>query len=156
MNSFQQTDYHPPSAFYFKVVLGESNETTDAFFQEVSGIASEFEVEAVVEGGENRFVHQRPKGVKHPNLELKRGIVPMTSPLIKWCNTIMENDFTKPIELKTVKIFLMNENQEPIRGWLFNSAFPVQYQFESFDSVKGEIVIEKIILSYAFSTRILT
>lgn len=67
----------------------------------------------------------------------------------------MENDFTKPIELKPVRIFLMDESKKTIRGWLFNSAFPVQYQFESFDSVRGEIAIGKIILSYAFSTRII-
>ena len=28
----------------------------------------------MVEGGENRFVHQLPKAVKHPNLALKRGL----------------------------------------------------------------------------------
>ena len=31
------------------------------------------EIETVVEGGENRFVHRLPKPVKHPNLVLKRG-----------------------------------------------------------------------------------
>ncbi|MBS0587611.1 MAG: phage tail protein [Proteobacteria bacterium] len=154
MDSSQQADYYPPSAFYFKVIFGGPQETADTSFQEVSGIASEIEVETVVEGGENRFVHQLPKGVKHPNLELKRGIAPMTSPLVKWCKTVMENDFIKPVELKPVRVFLMNEDKKPIRGWLFNSAFPVKWEFESFNSTKNEVAIEKIVLSYTFSTRI--
>ncbi len=46
----------------------------DAAFQEVGGLEAEIEVETVVEGGENRFVHRLPKPVKHPNLSLKRGL----------------------------------------------------------------------------------
>lgn len=135
-------------------MFGGSRETTDTSFQEVSGISSEVEVEHVIEGGENRFVHQLPKNVKHPNLELKRGIAPMTSPLVKWCKAVIEMDFIKPIELATIRVFLMNENKEPIRGWLFDSAFPVKWEIESFGSTKNEVAIEKIVLSYTYSKRI--
>lgn len=48
----------------------------------------------------------------------------------------------------------MNEDKKPIRGWLFNSAFPVKWEFESFNSTKNEVAIEKIVLRYTFSTRI--
>lgn len=154
MDNTQQTNYYPPSAFYFKVTFGEPEGTTDTSFQEVSGIAFEIEVETMVEGGENRFVHQLPKGVKHPNLELKRGLAPLTSPLVKWCTAVMENDFIEPIELKSVRVFLMNADKEAIRGWLFNSAYPVKWEIESFNSTKNEVAIEKIVLSYTFSTRI--
>jgi phage tail-like protein len=62
---------YPPAAFYFTVTFGNGVQVPDASFSEVSGISLEMETEAVVEGGENRFVHQLPKGIKHPNLELK-------------------------------------------------------------------------------------
>ena len=154
MGSSEQADVYPPSAFYFKVEFGEPGETVDTSFQEVSGISSEVEVEPVTEGGENRFVHQLPKGVKHPNLELKRGIASDDSPLVKWCKDVMEEDFVKSIETKTVHVFLMNENKEAIRSWRFDSAYPVKWEVESFGSTKNEVAIEKIVLSYTYSTRI--
>ncbi len=88
-----------PVAFYFKVTIGGPNETTDTSFQEVSGISTEIEVESFVEGGENRYTHQLPKGIKHANLELKRAISPKDSALVKWCIEVMEGDFAKPIEI---------------------------------------------------------
>ena len=150
-----QTDtLYPPSAFYFKVMFGGTHENTDTSFQEVSGIVSEMEIETVVEGGENRFVYQLPKGIKHPNLELKRGIAPKDSPLVKWCIAVMEGDFVSAIETQAIRVFLMNENKTPIRGWLFDSAYPVKWEIESFGSTKNEVAIEKIVLNYNYSKRI--
>lgn len=154
MPNSQPNSIYPPSAFYFKVMLGGTHETEDTSFQEVSGIASEVEVEAVIEGGENQFVHQLPKGIKHPNLQLKRGIAPKGSSLVKWCMAVMEGGFVKAIETKEVRVFLLNEDKNPIRGWLFDSAYPVKWEIESFGSTKNEVAIEKIILSYTYSKRI--
>ena len=154
MPDTQFNQVYPPSAFYFKVMFGGAQETTDTSFQEVSGISSEVEVESLVEGGENRFVYQLPKGIKHPNLELKRGIAPKDSTLVKWCIDVMEGDFVKAIETKAVRVFLMNEDKKPIRGWLFDAAYPVKWEIESFGSTKNEVAIEKIVLNYNFSKRI--
>ncbi|SEQ95703.1 conserved hypothetical phage tail region protein [Nitrosomonas sp. Nm51] len=154
MPDAQKDTIYPPSAFYFKVMFGGTHENTDTSFQEVSGIASEVEIETVVEGGENRFVHQLPKGIKHPNLELKRGVASKDSPLVKWCIAVMEGDFVTAIETQAIRVFLMNENKKPIRGWLFDSAYPVKWEIESFGSTKNEVAIEKIVLNYNYSKRI--
>lgn len=146
---------YPPSAFYFSVVLGATLGLTDTSFQEVSGIGAEIDVEPVVEGGENRFVHQLPKGVKHTNLELKRGIASMTSPLVIWCRSVMELDFIAPIVPQPVCVYLMNENSIPIRAWTFANAWPVKWSVDSFNSTKNEVAIEKIVLSYTYSNRII-
>ena len=141
MPGTQFDNAYPPSAFYFKVMFGGTHETTDTSFQEVSG-------------GENRYVHQLPKGIKHPNLELKRGIAPKDSPLVKWCIAVIEGEFIKAIETRVIRVFLMNEEKKPIRGWLFDSAYPVKWEIESFGSTKNEVAIEKIIMNYTFSKRI--
>ncbi|PTN11654.1 phage tail protein [Nitrosomonas aestuarii] len=154
MPGTQFDNAYPPSAFYFKVMFGGTHETTDTSFQEVSGISSEIDLESVVEGGENRYVHQLPKGIKHPNLELKRGIAPKDSPLVKWCIAVIEGEFIKAIETRVIRVFLMNEEKKPIRGWLFDSAYPVKWEIESFGSTKNEVAIEKIIMNYTFSKRI--
>lgn len=147
---------YPPPAFYFKVVVGPpAGLLTDNSFQEVSGIQSEIETESVVEGGENRFVHKLPKGVKNSDLQLKRGIAPLTSPLVIWCKATMELGFSLPIRPLPVMVYLMNENKVPVRGWSFNSAYPLKWEVESFNSTKNEVAIEKIVLSYTNSNRII-
>ena len=146
---------YPPSAFYFKVAFALTLGMTDTSFQDVSGISSEIETESVVEGGENRFVHELPKGVKHPKLSLKRGIAPMTSPLIVWCRAVMETDLAAPIVPQLLMVYLMNEHKIPIRAWSFANAYPVNWEIEEFGSTKNEVAIEKIDLSYTFSNRII-
>jgi phage tail-like protein len=148
-------DVYPPSAFYFKVVIAPPlGLSTDTSFQEVSGIDNELEVESVVEGGENRFVRQLPKGAKHSNLSLKRGIAPLTSPLVIWCKSTLESGFNLTIRPLPILVFLMNEDKMPIRGWSFESAYPLKWEVESFSSTKNEVAIEKIVLSYTASMRI--
>lgn len=146
--------FYPPSAFYFKVVFGNSANSPDASFQDVSGITSEITTEDVVEGGENRFVHKLPKGVKHSNLELKRGLAPLTSPLVIWCQSVFEGGFTLAIKPQTIRVYLLDEKAQPLRGWVFVNAYPVKWDVESFNSTKNEVAIEKIAFSYSYSKRI--
>jgi phage tail-like protein len=145
---------YPPSAFYFKVVFSNAK-NADSAFQEVSGISSEISTEDVIEGGENRYVHKLPTGVKHGNLELKRGIALLSSPLVVWCKSVMEKSFITRIRPQTIIVFLLNEKAEPIRGWKFVNAFPVKWEVESFNSTKNEVAIEKITLSYNASRRLI-
>lgn len=149
------TGGYPPSAFYFKVVFSATLGMSDTSFQEVSGISAEIETETITEGGENRYQHHLPKGVKHPLLELKRGIASATSPLVIWCRSVFEMDFVIPIVPMPIAVYLMNENQIPIRAWTFANAFPVKWEVESFGSTKNEVAIEKIALSYTYSNRLI-
>jgi phage tail-like protein len=151
--STQRSDPYPPSAFHFKLVFAKAP-GEDTSFQEVSGIGSEIDVQEVVEGGENRFIHRLPKGVKHPLLSLKRGITDIDSPLVKWCKAVLEGDFVKPIEAQEVKVYLLDENHSPLRGWSFANAYPVKWEIDSFNSTKNEVAIEAIDLSYNYSNRI--
>lgn len=137
---------YPPSAFYFKVVF--NGDSSDSAFQEVSGISSEMKLEDVTEGGENRFVHKLPVGMSHSNLELKRGIAQLTSPLVKWCKAVLESDFSEPIVPKDINVYLMDGAGNYIREWSFENAFPIKWEVESFNSTKNEVAIEKISLSY--------
>lgn len=146
---------YPPSAFYFKVVFGSGSEGVDSSFQDVSGISSEMSTEDLFEGGENRFVHKLPTAIKQGNLELKRGIAPASSPLVIWCQEIMEGDFIAAIVPRTISVYLLNENAEPIRGWTFANAFPIKWEVEGFNSTKNEVAIEKIVFSYTYSNRVM-
>ena len=66
----------------------------------------------------------------------------------------MELDFINPIETRSVSVYLMDEKKNPIRGWQFESAYPVKWEVENFNSTKNEVAIEKIVLNFSYSTRI--
>lgn len=144
---------YPPPAFYFTVSFGTGSEFSDTSFKEVSGLSSEIETEEVVEGGENRFVHQLPKKVKHQRLVVKRGTTDASSKLVKWCKETLENGFEKPIESKLIQVSLLNEKDAPLRTWSFDRAYPVKWEVDSFESTKNEVVLETIEFVYAAKKR---
>lgn len=118
-------------------------------------MSAEIETETVVEGGENRYVHTLPKGVKHPFLELKRGIAPLSSPLVVWCKSVFELGFMTPVVAQPIVVQLLDEKQLPLRVWSFANAYPVKWEVENFGSTKNEVAIEKIVLSYTYSNRLI-
>ena len=142
---------YPTTAFCFKVAFAGSTEVDQAF-QEVRGIGAELETEEVAEGGENRFVHRLPKTIKHPLLELKRGIAPQTSALVGWCKSVLE--FGKAIETKAIVVLLLDPDGKPLLSWQFSDAYPVKWEISDFNSMKNEVTIETISLSYTFSKRL--
>jgi phage tail-like protein len=149
------SDIYPPAAFYFRVTIGTDPDGPDTSFMEVSGISAELETEDVVEGGENRYTLKLPKAKRHGNLELKRGIASIDSPLVKWCIQVLEADLASAIELKGIRVDLMNEDKTAIRAWNFIDAYPVKWEVESFGSTKNEVAIEKIALTYTLANRII-
>jgi phage tail-like protein len=143
--------FYPPVSFQFSVLI--NGKDIDSSFQSVSGIESTITTEDIVEGGENRFVHRLPNGIKQHNLELKRGISSTQSELVKWCKAVMEQGLSQPIEPKNLIVHLLDEAQNPIRSWSFENAFPVNWKIDSFDATKNEVAIEIISLSYTYSKR---
>lgn len=144
---------YPPPAFYFAVTIGDGSTIDDTAFSEVSGIGTEIETEPVVEGGENRFIHQLPKQVKHGQLELKRGIAKLDSPLAKWCQDTLEGGFITTITRQNVIVKLIGAGGQELRIWQFNEAYPVKWSVDPFGSTKNEVAVEKISLAYTYSKR---
>lgn len=149
-----QSDLYPTPAFYFKVVFVGSP-GADQSFQEIRGIGAELDTEEVVEGGEMRFAHRLPKNIKHPLLELKRAIPPTSSPLVAWCQSVLESDFTTRIAPKQISVYLLDPDGKPLRGWSFANAYPVKWEIGDFNSTKNEVALETISLSYTDAKRLL-
>ncbi|WP_219341076.1 phage tail protein [Sphaerotilus montanus] len=143
----------PPAAFYFTVAFGLQPSGGRTSFREVSGIGPEMETESVVEGGENRYVLALPKAVKHPKLVLKRGIAAASSPLVRWCKNTLEGGLGTDIRPTVIQLTLLNALGNPLRMWSFVNAYPVKMEIEGFNAMKNEIAVEKLELSYAYSTR---
>jgi len=148
-----QANATPPSAFHFVVSIGSAPRDADCWFREVSGIAAELELESVVEGGENRFVHQLPKSVKHLRLVLKRGVAPSDSRLVSWCREVLEGGPGQPITTQLLRVSMLDETGQPLRTWSFADAFPVKWEVEPFNATKNEVAMEKVEISYLASKR---
>jgi phage tail-like protein len=146
-------DRRPPVAFQFVVSFDGTLKDPEGAFHEVSGIGTEMELETVVEGGENSFVHQLPKGVKHTRLALRRGVASQRSRLTAWCRSTLENGLQKRIEPRDVRVFLLDEEGRPLRGWLFANAYPVKWSVDGFDAAQNKMAIEAIELAYTTSTK---
>jgi phage tail-like protein len=148
-------DVYPVPAFYFKVAFAATGLKDDSSFQDVSGLNSELAFEEIQEGGENRYVQRLPTGVKHPPLELKRGVGAVDSALVKWCRAVMDGEQIARIQTLPLAVYLMNADAIPIRAWQFADAFPIKWEFDAFNSTKNEVAIEKIVLSYSYLSRII-
>ncbi|MBS1189263.1 MAG: phage tail protein [Rhodocyclaceae bacterium] len=142
-----------PTAFYFLVRIGNSGIGKDASFLDVSGLGAEMETETYVEGGENRFVHRLPKGVKHQNLVLSRGLASTSSALVKWCRETLQGGLATAIVTKDLDVWLLDAGGRPLRTWAFTGAYPVKWQAESFNAMKNELAIEKIEFAFQSFTR---
>ena len=144
--------YYPPVGFHFKVEFGFlPQESNDARFQEVGGLASELGIEEVAEGGENRFSHRLPARAKYGNLVLKRGLL-VDSQLIDWCKDAIENFSFEPA---TVNVTLLNEKHEPLGDtYSFQRAWPVKWSVSDFKATDNSVVVETLELAYSYFTRI--
>jgi phage tail-like protein len=145
---------YPLPAFYFTLqVLGKPGSgawhpDADASFQEISGIEAERDIELVVEGGENRFVHRLPKAVRYSNLVLKRGVTNRDSFLSKWIGKSLESNLTSRVEKHDLVVALLNEQAAPIVTWTFTNAFPVKYELSALNSQENKILIEALEFAY--------
>jgi phage tail-like protein len=147
------SDYYPPAAFHFEVRFAAGWGQSDASFQEVGGIGPELTTEDYREGGENRFRHALPTGVKNPKLSLKRGIADKDSQLVKWCKDVLEGGLLQPITTRDLSLVLLDESGDALRYWKFVNAYPCHWTVDTFQADKNAVAIEKIELIYASSER---
>jgi len=143
---------YPPAAFHFRVSFGGIGTTVDASFQEVSGIGAKIETEEVIEGGENTFVHMLPTKVTHTNLVLKRGIAPIDSELVTWCQDTIVGGLSA-IAPKMVHVHLLDADRNPLHGWTFGNAYPVRWELGAFNAEENKVAVETVELAYAYWMR---
>ncbi len=147
----------PPVGFYFRVDLADPASaamslfsSTDNSFQEVSGLAVEFDTESVAEGGENRFTHKLPTKTKYPNLVLKRGLVTSISAFSIWSMATLSSNFALPITPKNIVVSLLNEKGFPSMVWTIMNAWPVKVQVSDFQSMENKIAVETMEFTYQY------
>lgn len=140
-------EYYPPIGFHFTVKFTDIEERKfDHYFQSVSGLSVDLEIEEIAEGGENRFKHKLPIRTKYPNLVLKRGML-LDSGVINWCREALENFVITPINMT---VSLLDEKHEPLQTWNVVHAYPVKWNLSDFNAEENKVVIETLELTYNY------
>lgn len=142
-------------AFRYKVVFSSSASKQDNSFFKVSGGGMSRKVKEYQEGGENRFKHKLLEVAEHKNLVLIRGIAKLDSPLVEWCKSVLEVDFSKPIEPKSLQLLGLNNDGSIQSIWSYENALPVSWSISNFDASKNELALETIELAYNNGKRML-
>ena len=140
---------YPPVGFHFSVVFELFPQMPNDFrFQEVSGLDVEVEMEAVKEGGQNRFTHQLPVRTRYTDIVLKRGLF-IGSGITLWCKDAIENFVFVPTN---VLISLLNADHLPLQSWYVINAIPKKWSISGFNAQQNSVVIESLTLSYNYFT----
>ncbi len=142
--------YYPPVGFHFKVEFQgiPGLKSQDAFFQEVTGLSRELEVETIKSGGENRFSYKLPTRGQYPNLVLKRGLF-LDSGILGWVNDAIVNLDISPA---TVLVTLLNEKHQPLQTYQCVNAWPQKWSVDAFNAQESKIVVETMELVYQYFT----
>ncbi len=144
---------YPVVGYHFVVYFhGLLPNPIDMAFQSVSGLSVTIETESYTEGGENRFVHEIPKGLKFSTLTLKRGLKSVPSLLTKWIEDVYEKFQFKPLDLI---IILMDENHLPVQSWNVVGAYPLKFEIGELNAETPGIVIQTLELKYKYFKTIL-
>jgi phage tail-like protein len=143
--------FAPPVGFHFLVAFELFPQTPQDFrFQEVSGLDVEMEMEAVKEGGQNRFTHQLPIRARYSDITLKRGLF-IGSGITLWCKNAIEDFLFVPTN---VLISLLSPEHLPLQSWYVINAVPKKIQVSNFNAQENSVVVESLVLSYNYFTPI--
>jgi phage tail-like protein len=136
---------NPLVAFRFRVEIGG---LTEAGFAECSGLQVETELQEVREGGENAFLHQLPKGSKHVNLTLKRGIT--VSPVLwNWHKDVVNGK----VQRKMVYVILLDTAGKETWRWRLKDAFPVKWMGPELKADSNTVAFESLELVHRGLTK---
>lgn len=155
MSSRADTLPYPITSFNFYVdFMGGEKTISECSFQEVSGLSAEMQTEEVNEGGENRFSYKLPKGMKYPNLILKRGMIDESSVLRDWLNDSFIGGLAKEVNPRDIFIDLMDADGNLCMGWTVYGAYPVKWELSTLSAENNQLAIETLEMAYTFFEKI--
>lgn len=151
VEGFLNSDFAPPTAFYFSVKFQGMDDMNSAF-QEVLGLKSTFEIEDRDEGGENRFVHRLPTPPKFDDLVLTRCLMP-NSKLDQWCQEAFNNFKFDPRDIQIALVSPSPNGVNIMASWNVVQAFPISWELAKLNSTTNNLAIETLTLNYRHFNR---
>jgi len=131
----------PYFGFKFKITI---NGIFEGGFAEFSGLQSTTQVEDIIEGGVNTYVHKLPKETTYENLVLKKGLADSRE-FWEWHRDVIRNKFKR----KVIQIFLFKTHSDEIaQTWSFIEAYPVKWTGPEFKADSNTVAFETIELAH--------
>ena len=128
----------------FSYVVEVDNEQCCGF-SNITGIASEVEVEPYHEGGRNNYIHMLPKGIVSQRMVLEKGVA-INNAFFNWYKKVLQGQIIK----KNVYISLKDNLGENIKKtWMFVGAYPVKWIGPELDGLSTEVAVERIEIVYS-------
>jgi phage tail-like protein len=116
-----------------------------ANFQDCSGLTVEFEVQEVIEGGNNEFILKIPGRRKFSNITLKRGVT-SNAQFMNWRPKVEGGKIT--VEKKNLSIVLFDHMGVPVKRWDVVQAYPTKWTGPDLKASSMEIAIETLDLAH--------
>jgi phage tail-like protein len=134
-----------PVAFHFSVTIDKKTVS----FSDVKGIDFSMDVEPLTSGGDSFTCYYLPKSKKYSDLVLSRGILKKNDDFFKWCFDALVGPAKKDcIKLKNVLVSLLDENNKPLKTWIFKHAYPIKWSLGEFNAMKSDVVVETVSIKY--------
>jgi phage tail-like protein len=105
-------------------------------FREVTGLQVTVNVDEVVEGGQNGFVHRLPSRMTWPNLIFRRGLT-QADALFDWLQKSSGEGFAgnnNKLTRCTGAVTVLDSIGTRLRAWEFQDVFPVRWKGPDFAS----------------------
>lgn len=141
------TKWIPPVEFYFRVDFQRGTEHFQVSFMEVTGLNMKLNTKEMVNDDTTRI--KVPDGLSHGNVTLKRPLTPLSEAFTGWVNNCFSYMESKERAINTydMVVKLLDKDGKPLAGWLCSHAYPVQWDLDGLDAMKGELSKETIIMA---------
>lgn len=113
-------------------------------FCEVTGLAVTVDVEDVVEGGQNAYVRKLVKGMRWPNVTLKRGVT-RSDVLFAWLKECSGDALNGgKVRRRNAAVTLADPGGEAVRTWRLEAAVPVRWTGPRLSASGRELAVEEL------------
>jgi len=131
-------------SFYFQLSFGDEL----IYFQEVSGISNELNIEGMSSAEDARVMYHLPKAQASQNLILKKALVSQGSQFMKWCTDVIDSGLAQPVTTKNMLLSLLDADGKVCAAWQVDDAYPVKYASTRLKRQENGIVLEEVEFAY--------
>jgi phage tail-like protein len=112
-------------------------------FSECGGLEMTLQVDEHRQGGDNGRVLKFPGRVAWSNIRLRRGVT-FSDELWNWHHAFVTGDGRRRDGI----VLLQNEQQTPVKAWVFSGGLPVRWSGPALDAGQSRIAIEELEIAH--------
>lgn len=134
----------PYGSFGFKVVVTVGGGESIGYFQEVSGLSVQIEVQDVEEGGLNVTTRKVIGKASYSNITLKRGLC--NKSMFEWIDRFVHRSGT--VERLSGTISILNDAGSVVKEYSFTRGIPVKWDGPSLSVSQDAIATESLEIAH--------